>query len=1149
MHKIHLLFFAFTINLCLTSKAQNNNFKQWLVKDGLPQSNIYCVKQDQRGYLWIGTGGGLCSFDGKKFKIYSKKEGLIGNVVRSILEDSKGLLWFGTDEGLSVYNGKLFKNISKKNGLYGTTVLCLLENYRKDILAGTDDGGLNDIKIISPDSIIISVYDVSKGMSNNFVFDLLEDKEKNLWAATFGGINIFHPNKYNYSIKVINGRDNLPSDMLLSISKDDNENLWFGTYNAGAFQLNTGKSNQLPEISYKTFNGLDRNAVWDILYTSSKNIWFGTSDNGITRFIPKSKSSKFKIETYTTKQGLSGNQILCLFEDKERNIWIGTNGDGLCMSTGDYFSHYTVKDGLSNSKIQAIDQDADGNYWLATDGGGITIMNFFEENAVFKIYTKKDGLISNSISSIAIGKAANQNIWIGTTNKGIVKFDGKNFINYNERNGLVNDRVNCMVVDSKGILWCGTANGISRFDGVNFVNVNTESMKMNDEGVKSIIEDKKGMLWFGSAGGLARYNGKSTLRTFDEAEGLKNKNVNVITEDDKGNIWIGTNDGGIYKFNSDKPDTTAIEFVADDKKISSNSIRSLKFINKTTLLVGTFNGFDKLTIDNSGKIIKTRNYNYSDGFTGIECNDNAIYKDKQNIVWIGTVNGLTRYNMQAEKRNLPLPEVHLTGLQLFYQNIDWSSKADTILPWFNLPKNLKLAYTDNNLTFQFSAISLTNPDKLRYKYILEGRDDNWSPAKEVKEVTYSGLVKGNYVFKVMALDANGNWSDPAVFAFSILLPWYQTNQFYILIIILVIGLIYGFIKIRENKLQREKRILEEKVAIRTAQVVKQKEEIIEQKEQIEERNFELNQQNEEIAAQRDEIEHQKHLVDEHQKEIIDSINYAKRIQNAILPPLYEIAKSLPSSFVLYKPKDIVAGDFYWYNVVNNEDIQNSGYSIIFIAAADCTGHGVPGAMLSVVCCQALNRAVIEFELTETGEILDKVTDLVIDTFEKSGEEIKDGMDISLLAIHKIKNMNGEENIINLQWSGANNPLWYTPNPIVIDSKIEQDSEQIFVEVKADKQPIGRTDRRKPFTTHTFDYKPNSRFILMTDGYADQFGGPDEEARSTGGKKFKYKQLQNIIINNLQESPAMQKEALVQAFNSWKGNLDQIDDVTIIGIKI
>jgi serine phosphatase RsbU (regulator of sigma subunit) len=247
------------------------------------------------------------------------------------------------------------------------------------------------------------------------------------------------------------------------------------------------------------------------------------------------------------------------------------------------------------------------------------------------------------------------------------------------------------------------------------------------------------------------------------------------------------------------------------------------------------------------------------------------------------------------------------------------------------------------------------------------------------------------------------------------------------------------------------------------------------------------------------------------REITDSITYAKRLQEAILPPESFIKKHLPESFILYYPKDIVAGDFYWMETVND---------IVFIAAADCTGHGVPGAMVSVICSNALSRSVKEFQNSDPGKILDKVRELVMETFEKSEGEVNDGMDISLLAIDKKKK--------EIKWAGANNPLWH----------IEKNE---LVETKSNKQPIGKYINPKPFSTTTLKIEKENFLYLFTDGYADQFGGPN-------GKKFKYKQLNDLILSNFHLPMEKQKDILAQTILDWKGNLEQVDDILIIGLR-
>lgn len=247
------------------------------------------------------------------------------------------------------------------------------------------------------------------------------------------------------------------------------------------------------------------------------------------------------------------------------------------------------------------------------------------------------------------------------------------------------------------------------------------------------------------------------------------------------------------------------------------------------------------------------------------------------------------------------------------------------------------------------------------------------------------------------------------------------------------------------------------------------------------------------------------------REITDSINYAQKVQQATLPPIGFIRQFLPGSFVLYKPKDIVAGDFYWFDKHHEK---------VFFAAADCTGHGVPGALLSMVCGNALKSIVHELNIYDTGKILDKTRDLVLDTFAKAENDVKDGMDISLCSINT---KTGE-----VWWSGANNPLWYIQN-------------NELKEIKPHKQCIGKTDAPTSFPTHYLQLKSNDSLYLITDGFADQFGGPS-------GKKYKQKQLQQMLMQTNQYDLERQREILDKSFEDWKGDLEQVDDVTIVGIR-
>jgi len=293
-------------------------------------------------------------------------------------------------------------------------------------------------------------------------------------------------------------------------------------------------------------------------------------------------------------------------------------------------------------------------------------------------------------------------------------------------------------------------------------------------------------------------------------------------------------------------------------------------------------------------------------------------------------------------------------------------------------------------------------------------------------------------------------------------------------------------------------------------------------------NLELREKNEEISSKSEKIEIQKQQIEEKNQEIFDSINYAKRIQDAIMPNQNFVKKHLPNSFIYYEPKDVLAGDFYWMDVMEDT---------IIWAAADCTGHGIPGAMVSVVCHNALNRSVHEFGNITPGKILDCTRELVIETFEKSGLKVKDGMDIALCCYNKKSN--------ELLFSGANNPLWVVRDTALCQEEPNfesPDGTKSLLEFKGDKQPIGLHFEYKPFKEYQIELKKGDLLYVFTDGYADQFGGEK-------GKKLKYKNLKKFLLEKSSSSIQKQGTLLAENFVKWKGDFEQLDDVCVIGVEL
>ncbi|MFC2137066.1 two-component regulator propeller domain-containing protein [Bacteroidota bacterium] len=1101
--KKHFLFALF-ITTTVILYAQHNNFKTFGIEEGLPQSEIFSLIQDSKGFLWIGTnGGGLCRFDGKNIDVFNKKSGLLNNTIRAILEDSKGNIWVGTYEGVTILNGYKDKviSITHEDGLTGNQTMKIFEDSRKNIWVATFDGGLNKIRIDKNDSVHIDILNTDNGLSSIRIFDIIEDHLNRIWVGTYGGgIDILTYQDDSLIIDNLSHGFDIPSNGITCLAIDHENNIWAGTYNSGVFKIfNQEEFTGFPKVKYEMISGLNDNRIWDIKICSNNKVWIGTASGGINRI------ENNTVKYITKDNGLPNNQVFTIFEDVDKNIWFGTFGNGFCQFRGDHFSHYSADDGLPDEQINCIAQNVPGKYWLATYGDGLYNLSKNDQELKFQNIKKAD-LNDDFLNAITFDD--NGDMWIASANKGIYYYKNSKFFNYTSLDGLVYDVVNCLHIDSKNRLWIGTEGGISIYNNKGFFNITKSSdYQLINNSVQTIIEDKANNIWAGTLGGLARFQlGKNMAVYYDEKDGLDEMKIYSLAEDKNGDIWIGTFGGGVYKFNMKKENNHPIEYMFGDEVISSNNIYSLLFYNTNTLIIATNKGLSRVNLNDSMQIESVRIYDKSNGFIGVETYVNSIYKDYNDKVWIGTVKGLTSYNPKVEKEIHTAPQINITGLHLFHEEVDWINKTDSVLPWFNVPYKPILKYSENQLTFMFSGISLSNPDRIRYKYKLEGWENTWSPPRQITEVVYSGLKPGEYVFKVLTENENGIWNDtPLSYEFTIESPYWQRWWFYVLVSIATILLIILFVYLREKQLIHEKKILEQKVK---------------------ERTYEIQQQNIEISKQKKEIE-------EKNNDIMDSIRYANRIQEAMLPSDTIVEEFSDNVFVLFKPRDIVSGDFYWLEKRNGK---------LLFSAVDCTGHGVPGAFMSIIGYNGLNRCVREYNLIHPADILEKLNSIVAETLRKTEKsDVKDGMDMAL-CMYDDKNM-------NLEYSGAYNSLYLIrekgKNLIVngeeINAIIENENYNLF-EIKADKQPIGDFSTKDPFKNYSVKIKKNDTIYTFTDGFADQFGGPHI-------RKFMYKPFKRLLLSCQEKSMKEQHDLLEVTFTTWKGDYNQIDDVCILGLKI
>jgi serine phosphatase RsbU (regulator of sigma subunit)/ligand-binding sensor domain-containing protein len=773
----------------------------------------------------------------------------------------------------------------------------------------------------------------------------------------------------------------------------------------------------------------------------------------------------------------------------------------------------TVDDGLLDGNIQAQYVDKEGNLWLATNRGVAKV----EVNAIVKEYSKLLG-INASIEDITKFRG---NMYIST-------YFGLKYLNQNGEIKKVKDisndcyGINIVEVNGDSILLISEVSAVRKLDS------DSTSSDVFKAAPYMVVSSKKNDNYFF----VADYEGLYCIKyengrfiPVDDIQNFSKVVYNALTLPN-GEIWMGTEQSGVYVLHEDyfiKNDTTKkLKHLGQAEGLSSGpsylglingeihvgTDQGLKKWNGNTFELTddfgfTFSGKDKASRTGVHRfkqapngsvwmILFDQQNNYEIGYAENKKGKytwyskdfvnydeeiiHAIYHDNDGSTWLGGTSNLLRFDPSIKKDYKSPFQTHITNITFGPKIKFYSAKKANNSP--------EISYQNNNVSFTFSSTSFYDEAETEYSYKLEGVDANWSPWSKTRMKEYT-LSEGTYTFRVKARNVYGYESEEATITFTILPPWYRTGWAYTLFLVLFIGIVWIAIVLSVRRVKRQNQRLEATIKERTAEVVSQKEE----------------------------IEHQKEILEEKNQDIMDSIKYAKHIQDAILPEEEELKEEFSDAFILFRPKDIVSGDFYWMSKKENQ---------VLVSAVDCTGHGVPGAFVSIVGNNGLNRAVNEFQLKKPGEILDKLTLLVEEAFkQKSSSDVKDGMDLALISYNK------EENTI--QYAGANNPLYLI-------------REGQLTEIKANKQPIGAFDNRKPFTNHEIKVQKGDRVILFSDGYADQFGG----AR---GKKLKYKAFKNILLENLDQPIASYKDILNSYLINWMGDLEQIDDVCIIGLEI
>jgi serine phosphatase RsbU (regulator of sigma subunit)/ligand-binding sensor domain-containing protein len=1022
---------------------------------------VYCTVQDGRGVMYFGTANGIHEFDGTRWK-YIKVQA--GSFVRSLAVDSSGTVFVGT------------------YGEFG-------------FLAPNEFGDLEFSSLLSKvpedDQYFSNIWDVHCSSSKVYFQAQEQVMEYDLKTEKMAVIYPLETSSFHTSFLI---------DGILYLRARE---IGIQKYVNGSLERLNG-TEFVRELGVFGLHKLKDDSL--LIITQEIGLW--KWKNGAARLLPQ--ENDFDLAAL----GIFGSRQL---SDGNFALWTFSSGVYVMNDAGKIIKHFDQQSGLQTNDVKHLFEDRDQNIWLSMENG-VAQINYF---APFSYYGKKAGINGNVAAMIRF----KDKLFVGTSDGLYIQSSNADriFENSNQISGTVGDF--CQVGDQ---LYIATANGVLvTSDGINLRAVTPRGVDAN--AINYV--PNKGMFVLSGPKGIYIYNKNFSL-IYEMSDNLS---VTLGIENDplyEDRVWIGTVSNGAYKLTI--ADSIQLEQYTDFDGLLDNMGKPLffhddlvfgckqglsYFMDEEEMKIGltpeelsdplNYRGmfqvqeFHEFTTDGQFLYLASANGRdwFSDDnfsiayydhkkdefirrpFKGIDIGRiNEFYLEDDGTLWIGGSDGLIGYTGNEKDsykthyysliRKLTIGEDSLI--------FDGSFQTNGVIQARQSEEfEIDIDYEFNDVKFEFSSPYFEYLDAIEYSYILEGYNESWSRWSKKTEANFTNLNEGDYNFKVKARNVYKVESEVAEFKFSISPPWYRTAW---AILLYVVGFVLVFfIGFRLFSLRLKKKNLWLEGV-------------------VEERTSEIREKNQVLAHQKQEIE--------------DSINYAQRIQEALLPLEDEMKRWLPNSFVLFKPKDIVSGDFYWFSEKDGK--------LVFVCA-DCTGHGVPGAFMSMIGSDRLNIIVQEREVTDPGEILSELNKAIKKSLKQDGQSgsTKDGMDAAICTLDLKSN--------ELSYAGANRPLW-----IIQNGELE--------EIKATKVAVaGFTPDSQVFEKHILKLKPGMKFYMTTDGYADQFGG-------VRGKKLKVKSLKEFIIGSSAHEFEEQKSELDTYLMDWMKGYEQIDDVCVIGFE-
>jgi ligand-binding sensor domain-containing protein/AraC-like DNA-binding protein len=747
--------------------------KNWTVQSGLPLNTITVLIQTQDGYIWVGTHAGLSRFDGVRFTTFTRQNSPLSNDrITSLYEDSNKVLWIGTDGG-GLYSCEkgLWQNFTANDGLSNAHVRTIIGDWKGGLWVGTDYG----LNRISRDSI--HVYTEEDGLYDNIITDLCLDNWGTLWIGTLqGGLARFNERV----IAVYGYEDGLLNSSVLSLASDRLGNIWIGTLE-GLYLLSSG------ERIIRPVSDTSYTPITHLMEDSLGNLWMATMADGLKRMVGDTLTG------LSTDQGLPDDFIRCLLIDRDKNFWIGTDTGGLVQLRDSLVRNITGDDGIPESAVSAVMEDRQGSLWIGTRNSGLCRM---KDGRIIEIFDAQTGISSNKVRILF--EDSDANLWVGTEDSGLAILQKGRWNKINSESGLSSNHVTVFLQDKKGVIWIGTDKGLNRFrDGK--IDPPGAFAGLAGYQVQALLETRDGLLLAGTSQGLFKITEK-TVEKIDLTRNDFGPEIVSLYEDTQGILWIGTNGDGLLRRDQGKTTTfTTAEGLRD------NYIYSLTEDGHGNLWMSTNRGVMRIGLkvlnDYAGGKIRylvPAFFDETEGMTGSQCSGEgqpSVWKDGSGRLYYPTGKGIAVFDPGKISIETAPP---LTVIEAVL--CDGKPVGSYDLPCF--PRS------SQSLEFHFTALDFRAPEKIRFKYRLEGYEKEfvYLPLDTERAARYVNLSPGEYRFMVHAASNDGVWDENAAFfAFEVLPSFFQKPVFYILVVLILLSAAGAVLLVSHQRRQRRRR--------------------------------------------------------------------------------------------------------------------------------------------------------------------------------------------------------------------------------------------------------------------------------------------------------------------------------------------------------